>query len=454
MKKQIILNEEQLQAKEYLLAFVNNPARKVQDYFATLAGFAGTGKTTLMKEVINALQRKKKIVVSATTHKAKEVIAEATQQNAETIQSLLGLRLSVDLTDFDPNKPIFQPHAEERMQHYDVVIIDESSMISIDVYNLIEKIALINRTKIIFMGDIYQLPPVGEIQSKVFTLPNMVSLNTIVRQSEGNPNQKLIELARNDVRDGTDLFLKYLKDIPVDINEEKEGFASLQMEEYYATLIEKYSDSAYPYEADIVKMIAWTNTTVGRNNAYIRANIIKSKEQVAVGDLLMGYSSITKEIKTFPFYIPIVKNSVDYLVEKVELLNTTFFGVTLKGYKTYSKGCKLPMFILHKDSYPLFVKEYNDRLQKGKEFRQWKSFYAFKEQIICMEDIIDDFGNLVCKKDIDYGYVITVHKSQGSTYQNVGIILKDILRNRTAKERRQLIYVAVSRTSKANYLYA
>lgn len=452
MSKQIILNDEQNIAVKTILDFINKPAINDSDYFMTLIGYAGTGKTTIINEIIKQV-RGKKLVVSATTNKAKKVIGRATNLPAETIQSLLGLRPNIELTDFNPNKPVFEIKAEEKLQYYKVVFIDEISMANKDAINLIEIKALEYGVKIIYIGDIFQLPPVNEKISKAFLLPNQVKLETIVRQDSSNPNQKLIELARNDVRDNTDTFLKYIQEIKLDKNLE-EGFESLMQDEFYKRILENYFDVEYQQNPDICKTIAWTNKSVFAINRYIRKKLINSEDAIAVGDILMGYSSITKELKVPPYYINIVENSEDYIVEKVTIINQKIFGVDLKGYKVIVKDARLPMFILHKDSYDIFIMEYQDRLQKGKEFRQWKSFYDFKDQIVCMEDILDSFGSLVCKKDIDYGYAITVHKSQGSTYENVGVVLKDILKNRTPEERRKLIYVAVSRTSKLNLLYA
>jgi exodeoxyribonuclease-5 len=442
---------DQKNATERIIAFLEEPYNP-DEYSITLSGYAGTGKTTVTEDIINHFKYKKKIVVSAPTHKAKEKIAQVTKQNAETIQALLGLRPNLELTDFNPNKPQFDVRAEERIQYYNILIIDEASMLNTVMVDLLEEKAVLNKVKIIYVGDKYQLPPVGEKISKVFLLKNVVELNEIVRQSNGNPNQYLIELARNDVRDGTDTFLSYINQNLLDMNNE-EGFKVLEKEDYYSSLLEKYYDSEYQQNPDIVKTIAWTNKAVGSINAYLRKHIIESKELVAVGDILMGYKSIIKEVKYPPFFIPVVKNSVDYIVTNVEIIEQSILGVNLKGYKVTVKDGLLPMFILHRDSYNTFVYEYNDRLEKAKVYKQWKSFYNFKEQVMLIENVKDEFGNHVCDKDIDYGYAITVHKSQGSTYENVGVTLSDIKKNGTLQERRKLIYVAVSRTSKLNLLY-
>lgn len=55
--------------------------------------------------------------------------------------------------------------------------------------------------------------------------------------------------------------------------------------------------------------------------------------------------------------------------------------------------------------------------------------------------------------EVDYGYALTVHKSQGSTYGSVYCELDDINKNRKLKERERLIYTALTRTSEKLYIY-
>jgi len=444
---------DQDSAKKTITDFILGTPKTFEDYFITLSGYAGTGKTTIMNSIIKEIKNRKKIVVSAPTHTAKEVIGEITNQNAETIQALLGLRPNIELEGFNPNKPVFEVKAEERIQFYDVVIIDEASMLNEAAVSLIEEKAILHKVKVVYMGDKYQLPPVGETISKVFKLKNVVSLETIVRQSNSNPNLKLIELSRNDVRDGTDLCIPYLKQVICDMNNE-EGFKLLDKDAYYKRLLECYYDSEYAENPKLVKTLCWTNNAVTAINNYLRNNIIDSKELVAKGDILTGYKTITKEIPTPPFYLPIVKNSVDYIVKDVYIIERTIMGCTLKFYAVSVKDSTSTMYILHRDSYIDFATELEARLQRGKDFRQWKQYYDFKNEIVCMEPIHNMFGVKLCDKDIDYGYAITVHKSQGSTYTNVGVTLTDILKNICKSERRKLIYVALSRTSKMNLLYA
>ena len=84
-------------------------------------------------------------------------------------------------------------------------------------------------------------------------------------------------------------------------------------------------------------------------------------------------------------------------------------------------------------------KKQNDRLVKTVLQRLWEFYYYL---------IIDKFA------DISYGYAITVHKSQGSTYNNVFVDMNNICK--TIKDKNQLhkcIYTAITRASKKLKLF-
>ena len=241
---------------------------------------------------------------------------------------------------------------------------------------------------------------------------------------------------------------KYLK------NNEDEGFKLLDKDAYYEALLERYYDSEYQHNSKLVKTLCWTNNAVTAINNYVRNKVINSNELVAKGDVLTGYKTISKEITTPPFYVAVVKNSIDYIVTDVEIISRTIMGCTLKFYAVRTKDNNHTIYVLHKDSYMDFQHKLEELQINGNLYRQWKKYYEFKNEIVVMTPFYDSAGKKMCDKDMDYGYAITVHKSQGSTYSQVGVTLTDILKNRTASERRKLIYVAVSRTSKLNLLYA
>ena len=55
--------------------------------------------------------------------------------------------------------------------------------------------------------------------------------------------------------------------------------------------------------------------------------------------------------------------------------------------------------------------------------------------------------------EVDYGYALTVHKSQGSTYDNVYIEYNNLLSNTKSTEQHKLLYTAITRCSNNLHVY-
>ncbi len=148
---------------------------------SVITGGPGTGKTTIIKCIIEILERmNKKCILCAPTGRAAKRMTQTTGREAKTIHRLLEIS-KVDDSDLDS---IFD--IEVKAIEADVVIVDESSMIDTLVMNNLLKAIKIN-TNIIMVGDIDQLPSVGPgcvlkdiISSDVV---NVVYLKQIYRQS-------------------------------------------------------------------------------------------------------------------------------------------------------------------------------------------------------------------------------------------------------------------------------
>ncbi|MDF1878275.1 AAA family ATPase [Sulfurimonas sp. SAG-AH-194-C20] len=151
-----------------------------------LVGYAGTGKSTTSKtilELINTKHDKKEIMTCALSGIASQRISDTTGYESATIQSLL---IKHENSDKFP---------------YSVVLIDEASMINSSLFaRLMGKIS--RKAIVIIVGDDAQLPPIGagNVLSDVLTLElaPTVKLTQIYRQSE----DQAITLIANDIRKG------------------------------------------------------------------------------------------------------------------------------------------------------------------------------------------------------------------------------------------------------------
>jgi hypothetical protein len=432
----------------------------------TLDGAAGTGKTTIVREFLQRLNVKaSSIAVTAPTHKAKKVIQQATDYTSQTIQKLLGLRPDVNMDDFNINKPVFNPLGEDLIQYYKYVLIDESSMLNASAFALIKKYALKYKVKIIFLGDAYQLPPVSERISKVFSnVKNKSTLTTIVRQGDNNPMSEILLMLRKDIEKGTELGIQRLKDLKECVIHDK-GFRCLPLTSDIAgntfgtELLPYYFSSEYQVNKNHIKFLTYTNDSVESWCTALRKQILKedSKNLLNVNETLVGYNSITNK-RTNEL---IIENSEDYTVISVEEAYSDF---KIKGYYVKLEntlGRQRKVFIVNEEGMPLFKSICMEKLAIAEQRRggYWSAFYNFKEHHLLLENTYkndklpkNQWGNLLCKKDLYYNYGCTVHKSQGSTYDNAAINLTNIYGNYDISERARLAYVALSRAKNLNLI--
>lgn len=446
---------DQQKALKSMLEWVEKPIENKLDYLYTLNGAAGTGKTTIIKAFLEQINiPNSKIAVTAPTHKAKKVIQAATDFKSHTIQKLLGLRPDTQMDKFDVNNPVFNPIAEDIIQFFKIVIIDESSMLPSDAFNLLVDKAVDYKIRILFLGDSYQLPPINEIISRVFKdVKNQSTLTTVVRQSVDNPMSDILVLLRQDIDNGTNIGIEALLKQQHNIIGDK-GFKCLDNVAFGDKMLEFYFDSEYEFNKDYIKFLSYTNDSVESWSKALRNRLLKEKANnlLNVGEILMSYSTIADNT-----YSLIIENSEDYVVDAIE---EGFSSCGIKGIFTTlrnSRNVTKTVFIVTD------IEHYKNiilpKLHLAQTKKYWRQFYAFKEEHLLMQNVLKDdklpvnkWGNLISKKDLYYGYGCTTHKSQGSTYDNVAINLKNILGNQDQSERARLVYVALSRTRNINLI--
>lgn len=186
---------------------------------AVLRGYAGTGKTYLVGRLIQDLDEDLTVAVAAPTNKAVKVLREKILANGTpmdddpldgwreaerrvsfgSIHSLLGLQL----TEREDGSQECKSARDPSLHKFDVVIVDECSMIGADLFR---QIVLCKRqTRVLFVGDPAQLPPVEarEAESPTFSQVSLqVTLSEVVRQAADSPIIKLSMLLRHAIEDG------------------------------------------------------------------------------------------------------------------------------------------------------------------------------------------------------------------------------------------------------------
>lgn len=410
MDKNIQFGEEQLAAISKLENFIGGT-----DLTITLSGSAGTGKTTLILELIKYLEDKNIIyILAAPTHKAKLVLETLTERTASTVHQLLSLQPNLDIFDLDFRELDFLSHADikkpNQIPYKGVVIIDEASMINDDLFKFIVGTAKERLSKVIFVGDLKQLQPVrSDKLSLVFSLDNTIVLTKIYRQKEDSP---VLDL------------LKELRDHPVKSIEPFKGLADSIFTfnnaiDFVKSSVDIMRETVETKNVLNAKMLAYTNIRVQAYNKAIRKLLFEDLSvEFYPNEILTGYNNI--EFNDRKFF-----NSLDYIVLKVSdltLIDIPNFGMPINGYKLklYDTVYKqnLDVIILsslyNNISNLSMLSSYIEQLRlfalSHKSKRYWIDYYKVFNSFTTMFDMYYD-NRVIKKKTFDYGYALTVHKS-------------------------------------------
>lgn len=461
---------DQQQAYNELIEFINSPYDK-NDTKRALIGAAGTGKTYLLKAlIVNCNLSHSCIGLAAPTHKACRILAESIDNivNVTTLQSDLGLRVNFDVDSFDINNPPFDPKGECKLNNYRIYIIDEASMIPSGLVQFLERYCKNYNCKVIYVGDESQLNPVKERYSAAFYGVKTHKLTQIVRQGDDNPISYLLELLRSDIKNKTFKFLDYIARNKVRYNSDTtKGYMVQNAYHFNKQICSTFNNKELETNIDYVKVIAYTNNCVNYWNKSIRNTIIENNGRAIItkNDLFISYTTIVNQ-----FNECIIKNSEEYIIKDV--VNYTHPIYNLQGYMVRFQAIHgglvtPPLFVLN-HSIQSNIGEYmnisnnlisvaktaNNRVKASK----WKDYFKFKESCLLLTNIYRADGKVLYTRDIDYGFALTAHKSQGSTFDTVFVDVNNIVFDATGQvysnieEINRRLYVACSRAKNKLYL--
>lgn len=444
--KKVTFNEQQTKAVQLVNDWLDD--RFSNNLFFTLRGFAGTGKSTIVKYILDQHPHVS-TVISAPTHQAVRVISNMTGRDCATIQGICGLRPQTNLAKFSLKNMHFSQQAEPKIKNYQLIVIDESSQLGKDISNLIMKLALEYQVKILFIGDPAQLPPVNEKESQVFTDSRIKSteLTKVERQENGNPILPICDYIRNNLN--------------VDMRMPGGVFQSKVVENkkvVFYTEVSSFLNAAvdlFRTEPEFNKVITWTNKNVSNANAYIRKQLGKVDPLIESGDIVTAYSG--------NYQSDLIINSADYLVESTESdsyfceFTQLMYQVRYANFRLVGTNLVDRIRILDPSSYDTYFQQVHLRLSSieseiNSEVRRskWSDYFMFTRQFLVMNDYTRPglpFPKSLVPKTLDYGFAVTAHKAQGSTFKKVAVDYQDIRNNKRVVERNQLLYVAISRAT-------
>ena len=388
-----LTNEQQI-AADAIRQFLESDEREF-----VLIGYAGTGKTYTIGK---ALSHRGNIQYVAPTHKAAGVLRDSTGQETTTIHTLLACRKSRDL---QTGQSGFFPNFEkEKASSASIVVVDEASMIGTEMRRWLLEAVTFSSTKIIWMGDPCQLPPV-EDESVVFT--------------SGLPHARLETIMRNagDVqRAATNVRLK-IGDADTQWAEPGENLFRVGQDEFLAAYLERRATA---------KLIAWRNDVVEWLNDWVRDQLYHDKKPYHVDERLVVVSTWANHGET------VMLHAEDELV--VAGFNPTKFG-ELTGYFLdvhHAKYGLITLPVIAKESQLKYARQLLDlkkRASASRKSADWREFFDLQEQFVSVRP----------------GWSTTVHKSQGSTYDQAFVVETDIRGCSDHLTRNMLTYVAYSR---------
>lgn len=410
-----MLNPEQKIAKDRLISYLNSTTENR----IILTGGGGTGKSYTISQVKSDLTKLLKLSAvidstkvnqrhwffSATTNKAKQAIQMyLPNQEVTTIHSLLGLRPFRGHLTKSKNFANGIPDSS-------IIVIDEASYIDTKLLSFIDELVP-KSVKIIYVGDANQLTPVKSTTCPVFHQGyEELKLTTLVRQT----NAPLIGELSSE-------FKEYIEsngqlDFPkISLSNEISHMSSSD----FNALIEKVfiQDNGLTLHN---RVLAGTNAVVNKHNTHL-FGLANGRTELVAGDTVVS-NNFVKGIKTDEEVIILSKSP--YL-SSIANCNGTVFSIQSM---THSTDVYVP------DSHKKASKAITDLLDAPESIDKAEALELY-----------------TAMADLRPMYASTIHKSQGSTFENVYIDLSSLSYVRDKVALARLLYVAISRASKHVYL--
>lgn len=340
--------------------------------YTVISGYAGTGKSTLVKFIIAALDvQPEKVAYVSFTGKAAEVLRKKGNKNAMTLHRLLYESIP------KPGGGFF--HKPKPRLEYDVVVVDEISMVPKKLVDQLFR----HHIYVICLGDPFQLPPIDADEDNHLLDHPHVFLDEIMRQAQ---DSEIIQLT-----------MKIREQKPLEL------FSGNEVQ-------------VLPKENLNTGMLLWGDQIITATNA--KRTSINNQVRTLLGK--GAYPEDGDKLICLRNYWEICNDAGDPLV------NGTIGTIT----NSYQDSVRIPPFAVQGDRSRAFDVLYGDfiandsiysmvdidrhMLLTGEKCCDWRLSYKLGKLRPRIGDIIP--------KEFAYGYAITAHKSQGSEWDKVLVI--------------------------------
>ena len=458
----ITYNKEQQSAIVNAVSFLKTNTDPTQYY--VIEGKAGTGKTTIAKEILKEFEDEQ-IYVAAVSHKAKGVIKNSFGEDTRgkkffSIAGLLGMK---GINDNDTQTTKFQVGLKVPLLDNPpaLLVIDEASMITEDV---LKKIIDINSSlsrpfQMLFLGDIGQIQPIRDDQSEfyrthkdllnkksdIFNSKHKSKLITRVRQGEANPILPYADYFwENSQKENPELNPTQHIVRNNQITDNGSLLFSNSEAEVLNSVIKSVKNAVEKGLTNHIKIVTYHVNEKTELNQKIHETLFGKDSDYSKGDFII----LNQQFDVLPYVT--MENSTEMQITGINDIEEDENGIHILSIETNGsaydvhdgterKNCTIQV-VSRND-----IAKYKDILQEmaAKAKRQangpykrelWKQFWRYKGLYA----------------DVDFGYAITAHKSQGSTYDIVVVDEKDIMGTTATsnQEKSELIYTALTRPRK------
>ncbi len=452
------LTADQRAADDAFAAWLGGPADGAP---FVLSGYAGTGKTFLSARLLERVERSGLCwTVVAPTHKAVGVLRSQLERSGlqptwypSTIHRLLRLKLR---RERDIERCEETEQTAGCLEHLGLVLVDEASMVDGALLEIALRCAHPFGTRLVFVGDPAQLPPVGEARSPVFALARAkaVALTEVVRH-----RGPVLRLATG-LRQG-DLPCRRPPTLPP-FRSAVGMVAFREREDWLSAARDALRRSASRDNPDLARILCYTNRSLERLVPLARRALhgeMADQMPVLPGEVLISRTAVMApacregaEAAEEPDMV--LGSNRELVVRDVapERCDLAEFGVpdapvidTLSaaveaGETQLALRLLPPIGSAARHSLDAVLQRLRQQAREaGKRDGRvlWRRFFLVR----------DAFASL------GPAAVLTVHRSQGSTFAEV-FIDADVFWPSDPVLRRQLVYVAVSRASEAVSLVA
>ncbi len=456
MKKSCLSHDQKLALQVFSIWL----DEKIPDKPFLLSGFAGSGKTFLATKFLKNVEEKNICwTVAAPTHKAVGVLRKVLDEEGlsptwypSTIHRLLRLKLTRK-----GNQEICEQtnQTAKSLDQLGLVLIDEASMLDSNLLEIILRCANTFKTRIVFIGDPAQLAPIGEDKSPVFFQERISQffLQEVVRHQ--GSILKLANLVRKED------FYCIQPPCFSTIHSDTSIVGSLDPASWLIKAKLALRLAADENKPDHARILCYTNSFLERLVPHARRAIhgdMADEMSVLPGEVLITRRAVmTSASLEFTDSLEgtgiLFGSNTELVVEDVKNEFFDWYGIDNEIGSEFNfseiniliaKVCldKKNTFIRlmpplgseqrhHLETTMNYLCNRAKALPKKDARRFWKMFFQIR----------DSFAY------VGPASVLTVHRSQGSTFEEV-FIASDVFHCNQLSLRKQLTYVAVSRASR------